>query len=494
MSEDSGKRVVVVGGGLGGMSAAIALAADGHGVELCEKNDKLGGKLNVETRDGFSFDLGPSIIILPEHFKRLFARAGRRMEDYVELARLEPQWRSFFEDKTVIDLWSDPGRMRAELLRIKADPREYERFLEYSKGLHDLSEKTYYRGADNVWEMAKGYGMLKLFVDADVPATVRGGVERYVREPHLRDMLAFFIKYVGSSAYDAPAVLNLMPYEQVAFGLFYVKGGMYNLARGLAKLMAELGVSVRLNAEVATIGREGKRVTGVTLADGTQLHADLVVCNMEVIPAYQRLLGVTGGLMRKYERRYDPAASGLVIHLGVKRDYPELRHHNFFFAHELSKHLDEIHRQKILPEDPTIYLVCPTHTDPSLAPPGHQIIKILPHIPHLTAKPPTAAEYEQLKQRVYDKLERMGLTDLRKHIVVESVLTPVDLERMYYSNKGSIYGVVSHRWKNLGFKAPKRSELFDNLYFVGGSVNPGGGTPMVVLSGQMVADRIAAGR
>jgi diapolycopene oxygenase len=495
-SDASESKVVVIGGGLGGLSAAISLAADGYEVELVEKNDKLGGKLNYELREGFSFDLGPSIIILPEHFKRLFERAGKRMEEYVEFERLEPQWRSFFEDGTTLDLWSDSEQMSAELRRIGASPEEYQRFLDYSKGLHELVEQTYYRGADTIREMARGYGLIRLFRDADIGSTVRSAVERYVREPHVRDMLSFFIKYVGSSPYDAPAVLNVMPYEQVAFGLFYVKGGMYNLARGLAKLAEEVGVKVRLESEVVAIRKssQSRRVAGVTLADQTEINADIVVSNMEVIPAYKRLLGLDAGIVRKYERRFEPSASGLVVHVGINRDYPELRHHNFFFARELKKHLDEIHCDKVLPDDPTIYLVCPTRTNPGLAPEGHHILKILPHIPHLTDNPPSAADYERLKQKVYDKLERMGLTDLRQHIVVESVLTPADIQRLYYSNKGSIYGVVSSRFKNLGFKAPKTSELYENLYFVGGSVNPGGGTPMVILSGQMVADRIAASR
>jgi diapolycopene oxygenase len=488
------KKVLVVGGGLGGISAAISLATRGFEVELFEKNDRIGGKLNVMELEGFSFDLGPSIIILPQIFRRLFERAGRRMEDYVELQELTPQWRSFFEDGTVIDLHPDMRLMEAELERFGEAAAGYWEFIEYSRMLWKFAEEAYLeRGADSIKEIMSGHGVYELVKKTDLFASMDQGVSRRIREPHLRDMLNFFIKYVGSSAYDAPALLNLLPYSQLGYGLWYVKGGMYNLARGFGRLMEELGVKVHLGAEVVELPRtpDGRRVTGVRLEGGEEHRADVVVSNMEVIPAYKRLLGVTDGLMMKrYEYMYEPAASGLVVHIGVDRHYPQLRHHNFFFSRDPRGHFDAIHRRKQLPEDATIYMVSPTVTDPGLAPEGCHIIKILPHIPYVQDPPYTQGDYEALKQRQYDKLERMGLTDLRRHIVLEHVLTPDDLQRMYYSNRGAIYGVLADRKRNYSLKAPKKSARFDNLYFVGGSVNPGGGTPMVVLSGQKACELI----
>jgi diapolycopene oxygenase len=211
-----------------------------------------------------------------------------------------------------------------------------------------------------------------------------------------------------------------------------------------------------------------------------------------VIPAYKRLLGENGLMMKRYELMFEPAASGLVLHLGVDREYPQLAHHNFFFSKDAKKFLDTIHRRKQLPEDPHIYLVAATRTDKTRAPEGCEVIKALPHIPYIQKRPFTASDYEALKERVIDKMERMGLEDLRKHIVVEDYLVPDDLERMYYSNKGSIYGVVNDWRRNFSLKAPKQSEKYENLFFTGGSVNPGGGTCMVVLCGQNVGDKIAA--
>jgi diapolycopene oxygenase len=317
------------------------------------------------------------------------------------------------------------------------------------------------------------------------------GVGRYVHNRHLHDVLDFFVKYVGSSAFRAPAVLNMLPYVQAEFGLLYVKGGLYNLALGLGKLMGDAGVRLHLDTEVTAITAEGGRVSGGRLADGSQREADVVVSNMEVIPAHRRLLGEPERHLRRF-RRFEPACSGLVLHLGVDREYPHLAHHNFFFSRNPKEHFRSVFKEKRLPADPTIYLVAPTRTDRTQAPEGCENLKILPHVPHVQDPPFSQHDYGALRERVLDKLERMGLEGLRKHVILEQMWVPEDIERLYYSNRGAIYGVVADRWKNRGLKAPRQSDRFANLWFVGGSVNPGGGMPMALLSGQLVADRILA--
>lgn len=295
------------------------------------------------------------------------------------------------------------------------------------------------------------------------------------------DIMNFFIKYVGSSPYNAPALLNLLPYIQYEFGLWYVEGGMYNLARGLNKLLEELNVKVNLNTEVEKIIKDGEKVNSIKLKDGSQIQGDIIVSNMEAIPLYKELLDMDDDFLAKLDK-FEPACSGLVIHLALKKKYEQLAHHNFFFSKDPKNHFSTIFDKKKMPSDPTLYLVAPTRTDPSQAPSEYENIKILPHIPYIRDDV-REEDYHLLKERVYTKLENMGLKDLRENIIFEEILTPFDIREMYYSNKGSIYGVVSDRNKNLGLKVPKQSSEFNNLYFVGGSTNPGGGMPMVVLSG-----------
>lgn len=486
------KRIVIIGAGLGGLSAAIALASEGFDVELVEKNEKIGGKLNVLYKDGFTFDLGPSILTMPLIFEALFNRAGKKMADYVEIQTVEPHWRNFFEDGTTIDLTSEPEAMRRELDKLGPEAAaEFARFLAYSKKLCTETETGYFaKGLDSFRDLINFYGPLRSLLGFDVFRSMDQGVRRFISNPKLVDILNYFIKYVGSSPYDAPALMNLLPHIQFEYGLWYVKGGMYGLAQALERLALELGVRIRLNAEVAEITREGSRATGIRLKDGEALPSDLVVSNMEVIPAMKQLLNSSEAALNKV-RRFEPSCSGLVLHLGVDRIYPQLAHHNFFYSDKPREHFDAVFHQNKLSDDPTIYLVAPCKTDPTQAPAGCEIIKILPHIPHLdTGNPLSAEDYRAFRERVLVKLERMGLSDLRRHIVTEEYWTPHDIQARYYSNQGSIYGVVADRWKNFGFKAPQHSIELKNLYFVGGSVNPGGGMPMVTLSGQLVRDKI----
>ncbi|MEM7013130.1 MAG: FAD-dependent oxidoreductase, partial [Verrucomicrobiota bacterium] len=289
------KKVIVIGAGLGGISAAVSLRAEGFDVAVYEKNSRIGGKLNFQEIDGFGFDLGPSIFTLPQYFQSLWERAGKKMEDYVELQPVTPHWRNFFEDGSSLDLYQEDDLMRAELSKLDGDADEHWRqltaFLEYARGQYRIAEAGYFdKGIDNLWEMIRGVGLVRLFTKVDHYRRMSQSIAAHIDDPKLRSIFEYFIKYVGSSALDAPGYMNLMPIIQFDYGLWYVKGGMYELANGLGRLLDELGIEIHLNAEVSQIGKNGKSVHSVILGDGQQLQADYVVCNMEVIPAYKRLL------------------------------------------------------------------------------------------------------------------------------------------------------------------------------------------------------------
>lgn len=489
------KRVIVIGAGLGGMSAAIMLAQKGFQVTILEKNAQVGGKLNQLQTQGFSFDLGPSIFTLPEIFRPIFEGDGKRLEDYISLQRVDPQWRNFFEDGVVVDLWEDSERMRTELERFGPQVfGEYKDFLAYSRRQYEILERGYLRhGLDTLFQFFRFYGW-KEARDLDYLHSMSGSIYKRLSNRYLRDIFEYFIKYVGSSALDSPAFMNLMPTIQMDFGLWYVAGGLYQLGHAFRRRLEETGVTLCLEHEVQRIDHSGSTATGVQVRNASgdlrTLAADYVVSNMEVIPAMQQLLHSPTSTMKKL-RRFEPSCSGIILHLGLDRVYPQLAHHNFFYSDNLHEHFRRVFRDKKLPDDPTIYVVAPTRTDPSQAPSGCDNIKILPHIPSINERNPyTREDYLALKEICLDKLERMGLTDLRKHIVVEDFWTPFDIETRYASNRGSIYGVVCDRRSNFAFKAPKQSPQFHNLFFVGGSVNPGAGMPMVTLGGQHVARMI----
>ena len=485
------KHVIIIGAGLGGLSAAISLRQEGYEVVIHEKNAQIGGKLNVMKEQGYTFDLGPSILTLPHLFERLFERSGRKMSDYIPIRPLRPHWRNFFEDGHVVDLYPEPEKMDAEASKVGEDPANVRRFLEYSARLYDLVDSGYFeQGLDTAADFARFYG-LRNFPQFDLFRTMHGGVKRFLKTRHMQDIFDYFIKYVGSSAYQAPAFMNCLPTIQFRYDLWYVDGGLYGIAQGLGRLMDELGITVHLNSEIKSIETQGGKATAIITRDGTFHAADVIVSNMDVIPAYRELLREDPAFVNKLEKRLEPACSGLVLELGLDCQYPQLAHHNFFFSAHQREHFRTVFKKHQLPPDPTIYLVAASRTDPTVAPAGCDCLKILPHIPYINSSQPlTRADYLAFKERVVDKLERMGLKDLRKHTVFEHVWTPLDIQQQYYSNKGSIYGVATDRFKNFAFKAPKQSSRHENLFFVGGSVNPGGGMPMVILCGQNVCKKI----
>jgi diapolycopene oxygenase len=483
------KTVIIIGAGLGGISAAISARAKGFKVKIYEKNQHIGGKLNLLQKDGFSFDMGPSIFTLPQYFESLFNRAGKNFHDYVSIQPVTPHWRNFFEDSTVIDLYKENKKMEQELAKLgNGHYEDFLRFRKYSRKQYETVAKGYFnQGLDTTWEMIRFYGLFTLALGLDSARTMDKSVNRFFKHPKLQDIFNFFIKYVGSAANRAPGFFNLMPHIQFEYDLWYVKGGMFKLSQGLEKLMREMGIEIFTGAETTTVKMQGNKISGIQLKSGEQVTGDLFISNMEVVPFYERMLHQN----HKQASRLEPACSGLVIHLGTKVKYPQLAHHNFFYSNNQNKHFDTVFRKYQLPDDPTLYVVAPSRSDPNVAPEGCDNIKVLPHIPYINDKNPlTREDYLQLKERVLEKLERMGLKDLRKNTICEDVWTPLDIQKNYYSNKGSIYGVVSDRQRNFGFKAPKRSPEYSNLYFTGGSVNPGGGMPMVVLCGQKVVDCI----
>lgn len=488
------KHAVIIGGGLGGLSAAISLAADGHRVTVLEKNERAGGKLNLRSGFGYTFDTGPSILTMPWVLEQLFARAGRRLSDYMTLIRVEPQWRTTFEDGVSLDVTGDLPAMLESIKQVSPGDAAggFLDYLSYSQSMYELCLKSFYsRSIDGLADLRESHSVRELLA-MDPLRTMHQGTGRFIKDNHLKQLFDFFIMYIGSSPYAAPAVLSQLVYVQMGLGIYYVQGGMYNIARGMLALLDELGVDVQTGTEVSRIRTIGGRATGVELTDGTSIDADIVVSNLEVIPAQRTLLSErpeSADALKKLEK-YKPTVSGLVLLLGVDREYKELLHHNFFFSKNPRAEFDDIFVKGVPSEDPTVYVGVSSKSDLTQAPKGKENLFVLTHVPPLRDGESWESHKAPYRELVLDKLERMGLTDLRRHIEYEDCFIPDDLQRLYGANGGSIYGVVTDRKMNGGFKIPSRSAELRNVYFVGGSTHPGGGVPMVTLSGQLTADLI----
>ncbi|TSB47062.1 phytoene desaturase family protein [Alkalicoccobacillus porphyridii] len=487
------KKVIVIGGGIGGLSSAISLAAEGYQVQILEANERIGGKCNIRSGAGYTFDTGPSILTMPWTLEQLFSRADRKLSDYMTIKRVEPQWRTFFEDGVSIDLKGDLPDMLAEIERISPkDTSGFLHYLDYSKQIYDQCMKSFYQKSLSGLKDLRLMHSFKDLLAMDPMKSMNQATKKHIRDPHLQQLLDFLVMYVGSSPYQSPAVLSQLAYVQFGLGIHYVEGGMYKIIKGMERLLGELDVDIRTNARVNRILGSDQKAQGVQLHSGETLDADIVVSNLEAIPTYDQLMQTESQSKQEIKKlsQFEPSVSGLVLLLGINRTYDQLSHHNFFFSKDPQLEFKQIFEEKRPADDPTVYIGISSKSDPKQAPEGKENHFVLTHVPPLKEGEDWDKYKETYRETVIAKLERNGLTNLREHIEFEYAFTPNDLNKLYGSNGGSIYGVAADRKKNGGFKIPSRSGVYSNLYFVGGSTHPGGGVPMVTLSGQLTADLI----
>jgi len=495
------KRAIVVGGGLAGLAAAVELCTAGMQVTVVERNQHLGGKMNVLDEAGFRFDMGPTILTMPQVVRGIIARSGRRPEDYLSLVRLDPQWRCLYEDGTRIDLLENLDGMADSMDRqfpgFESGPG-WKRFIEWSRRMYRLSERVFfYKDLGGIIDLMRkpptnDPALLRDVVAMRMHSTVARTAHKWIREPHLRQLSEHFLQYVGSSPFLSPSILGLIASAQVDHGCWYAMGGTRQVARSLERILREERAELVCGVGVKRILQTGGAASGVELEDGRNLQADLVVSNCDVQRTYRDLLGDAASLgeQRSIAARYTPACSGVVLYLGLDRQYPHLAHHNFLFSGDSVAEFDDIYAKGVPARDPTIYLCVPSRTDPDQAPKGGEAMYALIHTPYQRGGQRwegAGGLLEQYRPVVIEKLKRFGMQDLEQHIVLERHLSPASIERLYNAEGGAIYGLASHGKLHGGFKPRNRSRVVRNLYLAGGSSNPGPGVPMVLMSGVTAA-------
>lgn len=493
--------VGVVGAGLGGLAAACTLAARGHAVTVFEKNPWSGGKAAVLEQDGFRFDMGPTILTVPRVLRRIFGEAGRSLEDELDLVRLDPQWRCFFEDGSVLDLRENVDAMADTLRRFSPDgernARGYRDFLAFSEKLHDVSEKFFFwKSVEDLKDTMDFKGSLSLSTLKDVLAlrmgtTVAGNIRKHIPDHRVAQMLDHFTQYVGSSPYNSPAVLCGIAHMQTEDGVWYPMGGTRAVPVALEKLARELGVEFRNGTGVARIVVENGKAVGVVTDAGETVRLSAVVSNMDAVRTYDELVG--GRAAERFGKRedFEPACSGVVLYLGLDRGYDHLLHHDFVFSRDPEEEFDQIYRQGVPAADPTCYLAAPARTEPGVAPAGGEALYVLVHTPYLRPGQDWNEMFPGYRKVILDKLARCaGMGDLEDRIVFERHLTPQDIHDRYHVLNGAIYGLASHGRFLGAFKPGNRSRQVDGLYLAGGAAHPGPGMPMVLMSGWIAADTL----
>lgn len=491
-------RVGVVGGGLGGLAAACVLAARGHKVVLFERNEWLGGKAAELREEGFRFDMGPTILTVPRVLERIFAEAGRKLEDYLDLRRLDPQWRCFFEDGTVLDLQENVAATAEAAGRLNpASAQGYRDFIDMSAKLHDVSEKFFFwRSVEDVFDTIDMKKNLEMSTVRDILAlrmgtTVAGQIRKRVPDKRVSQMLDHFVQYVGSSPYGSPAVLCGIAHMQTSEGIWYPMGGTRAVPGAMVALAAELGVDFRTGCGVRRILMDNGRASGVETDTGEIFACDQVVSNMDSVRTYRELVG--GKPAATFAKRWkrDPACSGVVLYLGLDRAYEHLAHHDFVFSRDPEEEFRYIYDMGEPAPDPTAYIAAPARTEPGVAPPGGEALYVLVHTPYLRPHHDWKKMFPAYRQVILDKLKRTaGMPDLEERIVFERHLTPQDIHERYSVLNGAIYGLASHGRFFGAFKPGNRSRDLAGLYLAGGAAHPGPGMPMVLMSGWIAADSL----
>lgn len=502
MITNAKKTVAVVGAGLGGLAAACTLAARGHRVTLFERSEWLGGKAAQLNQEGYRFDMGPTILTVPSVLRRIFAEAGHKLEDRLDLVKLDPQWRCFFDDGGVLDLTADDAAMKSNLDAFTGNPeiaKGYDRFLNTSKRLHEISDRFFFwksvGGIRDTMDLGTTFnaGTLSDLLQLRMGRTVAGTVRSHVPDPRVAQMIDHFTQYVGSSPDASPAVLCSIAHMQTKEGVWYPMGGTRAVPEALTKLAEELDVDLRPGTGVKQIHVENGSVRGLETEHGERLSFDAVVSNCDSVLTHEELIDTPASKKFLKRRKYEPACSGVVLYLGLNRKYEQLLHHCFVFSDDPHKEFEYIYERGEPAPDPTCYVCAPSVTEPGVAPEGGESLYILVHTPYRRDGQDWSKMLPEYRQKIIEKLERTaGMENLEQHIVTEHSLTPQDIEDRYHVPRGAIYGLASHGRFFGAFKPANRSPDVKGLYLAGGAAHPGPGMPMVMMSGWIAADTLDA--
>ncbi len=486
------RTAAVIGAGIGGIATALYLAKNGYSVDVYEKNPDPGGRCGQLIRDGHRFDLGATMYLMPGMYRQVFDSLGIRFEEGSDIIPLENLYKIFFDDGEELAFTADKGRMRSQLEKI--DPGSYEKSAEYvSRGY-----KIYLEGLDkligrnffNLFQLVN-FKNIGLLMRLKVYISNWNYAKKFFKHPNLRMAYTFQNIYVGQSPFNSPALFSMIPAAELTEGSFFPKGGMYAIIEKLYSSAMSYGVRFHFDSPVAKINIKGKYADGITLIDGTEFRADIIVANADLPYVYRKLLPDRRKSAHIDRLKY--SCSVICFHWGLDKFYPQLDHHNVFLSDSLRGGLDRIFVDKTVDDFPTFYIHAPSRTDAGAAPPGEDTISVSVGAGHIDAR--NNQDWDTLKKKTRDavikRLEKFGLEDFEKHIKFEIYYTPESWEDYCNISRGSVFGSLSHNIMQMGYFRPhNRHDRYHNLYFVGSSTHPGNGIPNVLLSAKLVSERI----
>jgi phytoene desaturase len=485
------KTVLIIGAGIGGIATAARLARNGYQVTVVEKCEKSGGRCGQMVVNGHRFDTGATLFLMPELYAETYAALGERMEDQLDLQRIDPTYQLYFQDNSKLQLTSNMHDMMAQLEAI--EPGSFEHMLHYlAEGRHHYAlslPNVINRDFRRMTEFINPR-MLSIFLRLKSLTRHDRYISRFFKTSKLQMGFTFQDMYMGLSPYESPATYSLMQATELSDGLYYPQGGMYRITETLTSIAEKLGVQFFYNSPVAKILVEAKHAAGVELVDGTRLRSDILVANADLGYVYRRLLPEDKQADRIDKKEY--GCSTIMFYWGLDKQYPQLGPHNLFFSGDYRKGFEDIFQDTTMPEQPNFYIHCPVRLDPSAAPAGSDTLVVAIPVGHINDKKPQDWAGLQVRARsfVLTRLAQLGMADLESHIRVEVSFIPRDWQERYNLTRGSAHG-LSHKLLQMGYFRPhNRHPHYRNLYFVGASTHPGTGVPTVLVSARLTSQRI----
>ncbi|MFN4233571.1 MAG: 1-hydroxycarotenoid 3,4-desaturase CrtD [Bacteroidia bacterium] len=480
------KKAIVIGAGIGGLASAVRLAVKGYQVEVYEANSYPGGKLSQFEKNGFRFDAGPSLFTMPELVEELFITAGKNPKEHFNYIRLNEICKYFYEDGTILTAFGNKDEFAKEAFnKTGVDKNAIIEHLNksayiYHSTAHLFLEKSLhkiksYLSLKTLWSIFQ-LPFLNIFTSMDAVN------KKALKNEKMRQLFNRYATYNGSNPYKAPGILNIIPHLEFNMGAYFPKGGMYQITESIYKLACSLNVKFHFNSKVEKIIIEDKKAVGI-IANSKEEKADIVVCNMDVVPAYRYLMPE----QKQPEKilKQERSSSALIFYWGIKKEFPQLILHNIFFSKNYQEEFYYLFDKKTIYHDPTVYINITSKEEKSDAPEGMENWFVMINVPYNDGQ-----DWEKLiteaRKNILTKLSKILNTDVETLIICEDILDPRSIESKTQSYKGALYGTSSNSRMAAFFRHPNFSKEIDNLYFCGGSVHPGGGIPLALSSAKIV--------
>lgn len=486
------KEVLIIGAGIGGLATGCLLGKKGYKVTIIEKNEQVGGRARVYTEDGFTFDIGPSWYMMPDIFEHFFNVLEEDITQYLTLHRLSPSYRIFLKsEKKHYDFYSDLEKTIETFESLEpGSGKVLKEYMDATKYQYEIAKNEFmFKNYDTIFDFFNKRVMtegrkLPLF------SSVRSIIEKKFKSEILRKVMQYQTVLLGTSPGDAPGIYSMMNYVDFVEGIWYPEGGIYKVVEALETIAKKYGVTIMTNSPVQKIIVEQKTAVGVRLENGTELRADLVISNADVVHTDMQLLDPSH--RSKNERYWDArlmAPSAFIMYLGVDGTIPSLQHHNLLFAENWEENFQQIFKTPTWPTDPSLYVCCPSKTDATVAPAGKENLFVL--VPIASGLDYTDETMEQYTDFIVEQMATyMDIPDFKNRIIHKKLYSVKDFIKDYNAFKGTALGFAHSLRQTAIFRPNNISKKVKNLYYVGAGTNPGIGMPICLISAELVYKRL----